>query len=123
MLSQTTKRNRVLVVEDEPWVRLQMAEALQKAGIEVSEASNADEALEVVRKTPVDLVFTDIRMRGTMDGLALVKELRITHPSIKLAVGSAYSLEWPAVIVVDAFLGKPYDVDRTVRRLKALLAE
>jgi CheY-like chemotaxis protein len=123
MLSKTPKRNKVLVVEDEPLIRLQMAEALQGAGIEVAEASNADEALEMLTKTPVDLVFTDIRMPGTMDGLALVKALRKTHPSVKLAVGSAYSLDWPAVTVVDAFIGKPYDVDRAVRRLKALLEE
>jgi CheY-like chemotaxis protein len=69
----------------------------------------------------IDLVFTDVRMPGTMDGIALTKTLRETRPNLKLAVASGYSPDWPTPNLVDAFIGKPYDVARAVARIKALL--
>src|SRR5436190_22193979 len=71
----------ILVVEDEPAIRLMIADALRENGFEVIEAGTADEAILVVGSaTPVDLVFTDYRLPGSMDGVALVKWLRQSHP-------------------------------------------
>jgi CheY-like chemotaxis protein len=99
-----------------------IAEALRDAGFEVVEAASADEALSVLDGQPaIDLVFTDVRMPGTMDGVALMKLLRETRPKIKLAVASGYSPDWPSPNLVDAFVGKPYEVERAVNRIKALL--
>jgi CheY-like chemotaxis protein len=100
-----------------------VAEALRNAGLEVLEAGSADAALTILEGgATVDLVFADLRMPGTMDGLGLMKVLRKNRPDLKLVVASGYSPDWPSPDLVDAFIGKPYDVERAVDRIKALLA-
>jgi CheY-like chemotaxis protein len=112
----------ILVVEDEPPVRIMIAEALRGEGFQVVETGSGDEALAVLESgRPINLVFSDIKMPGTLDGIALMDRLRQTRPDLKLAIGSAYCPEWPAPNLVDAFIGKPYDVPRAVERLKSLL--
>jgi CheY-like chemotaxis protein len=109
-------------VEDEFLIRLMIADALRAAGFEVLEAGTADEALTIIKSGMlIHLVFTDVRMPGTMDGIALMRRLRETHPDLKLAVASGYSPDWPSPNLVDAFIGKPYEVARAVNRMKALL--
>jgi CheY-like chemotaxis protein len=122
MAAKALNRNTILVVEDELLIRLMIAEALREAGFEVVEAANSDEALAILEShAPVDLVFSDVRMPGTMDGVALMKRLRESRPNLKLAVASGYSPDWPSPNLVDAFVGKPYDVARAVNRIKTLL--
>ena len=112
----------ILVVEDEPLLRLAVAEALRDEGFQVVEAGSGDEALTVVEGgTPINLVFADVRMPGKLDGIALMSRLRETHPDLKLAVASGYSPNWPSPNLVDVFIGKPYDVPRAIIRLKTLL--
>lgn len=116
------KEPAILVVEDEAVIRLMIAEALRAEGFRVVEAGSGDEALTVLESgTPVNLVFTDVRMPGKLDGLSLVSRLRVTRPDLKVAVGSGVLPAWPSPNFVDLFVGKPYDVPRTVQRLKALL--
>jgi CheY-like chemotaxis protein len=118
----STQQHTILVVEDESLIRLMVAEALRDAGFGVVEAGTADEALAILQNdAPVDLVFADVRMPGTMDGVALAGLLRITRPDLKIAVASGYSPDWPSPNLADAFIGKPYDVARAVNRIKALL--
>jgi CheY-like chemotaxis protein len=113
----------ILVVEDEAAIRVMIAEALREEGYGVVEAGSGDEALAVLESgTRVNLVFTDVLMPGKLDGLSLVSRLRVTRPDLKLAIGSGYSPEWPSLNFVDLFIGKPYDVTRTVKRLTALLS-
>jgi CheY-like chemotaxis protein len=112
----------ILVVEDELLIRLMIVEALRGAGFEVVEAGTADEALLILNDKPdIDLLFTDVRMPGTMDGIALTKLVRETRPKIKLAVASGYSPDWPSPNLIDAFIGKPYVLERAVDRIKSLL--
>ncbi len=112
----------VLVVEDDLLIRLMVVDALRNAGLKALEASSADEALTILESdASVKLVFSDLRMPGTMDGVGLMKVLRKTRPDLKLAVASGYSPDWPSPDMVDAFIGKPYDVERAVARIKALL--
>ncbi len=122
MESNSCISNTILVVEDELLIRLSIADALRDVGFEVVEAATADEALTIVNGgTPIHLVFTDVRMPGTMDGIALMSLLRQMRPELKLAVASGYSPDWPSPNLADAFIGKPYDVARAVNRIKALL--
>jgi len=122
-LALNTKDVTILVVEDEAAVRLMIAEALRAEGFGVVEAGSGDEALAVLESgTRVNLVFTDVHMPGNLDGLSLVSRLRVTHPDLKLAVGSGRSPEWPTPNLVDLFIGKPYDVPRVVKRLTVLLS-
>ena len=122
MVSKGLNKNTILVVEDETLIRLMVADALRAAGFEVIEAANADEALAMLEsQPPIDLVFADVRMPGTMDGVGLMKLLRETRPNLKLAVASGCSPDWPSPNLVDDFVGKPYDVARAVNRIKSLL--
>ena len=113
----------VLVVEDEIMVRLMVADDLRDAGFVVIEAANADEALTVLRSSaPVDLVLTDIRMPGSLDGLALASAVRETWPDLKIIVASGDFPAQPRPEIVDATFGKPYDIPRLIRRIKELLS-
>jgi CheY-like chemotaxis protein len=117
------ERPIVLVVEDEVLLRLMIADELRSKGFSVVEAANADEALAVLRSSaPVDLVFTDIQMPGTINGLALASLVRTTQPELKIIVASGHSPAYPSRDIADAFFGKPYDVVRVVTRIKELLA-
>ena len=80
----------VLLVEDEVLTRLMLADELRSQGLQVLEASNADEALTVLQSSlPVHLLFTDIRMPGEMDGVALAKFAHARFPGIKSIIGSS----------------------------------
>src|SRR6476646_9187480 len=104
MAFNQNKEPTILVVEDEAAIRLMIAEALRAEGFGVVEAGSGDEALTVLESgTRVNLVFTDVRMPGTLDGLALVGRLRVTRPDLKIAIGSGYVPEWPSPNMVDLF--------------------
>jgi len=112
----------VLVVEDEVLTRLTIANELRSSGLSVVEAANADEALTVLRSSArVDLLFTDIQMPGSIDGLALAELVRKTHPALKIVIASSFSPVGPARDIPDAFFGKPYDTVKVVSKIKELL--
>lgn len=116
------KQPTILVVEDEVLIRLMVANELRAQGFRVLEAVNADEAFPLLEsRVAIDLVFTDVKMPGSMDGIALARLIRERYPALKLVVTSDYSPVWPSRDFVDAFFGKPYEVARVVTRLKELL--
>ena len=81
---------RILIVEDEPLVRAVLAENLRDAGFSVVEATNAGEALAYIgAASPVDLVFSDVRMPGPLDGIALARQLKTTHPLLPVILTSS----------------------------------
>ena len=81
----------VLVAEDEELVRLVIAEALRDAGLEVMEAEHAEAALSVLEHhaARVHVLFADIQMPGSMDGLALARHISENWPEIALLITSA----------------------------------
>ena len=95
------------------------------AGFEVREAAHAGEALEIIAASAseVSLVFTDIHMPGKMDGVALVHELHKSWPEIGLLVTSGRArLEATDLPPGCHFVAKPYDLQATVDRVRALAA-
>jgi two-component system, response regulator PdtaR len=81
---------KVLVVEDEPLVRFTLAEELRGLDVSVIEAATADEAWQYLTNGAyVDLVFTDIQMPGSMNGLQFAARLRDEYPAIKVIVTSS----------------------------------
>ncbi|MCD6070007.1 MAG: response regulator receiver protein, partial [Microvirga sp.] len=81
----------ILLVEDEPLVRMAAADDLQDAGFHVLEAANADVALAVLESCSddVQVLFTDIDMPGSMNGLALAESVQQRWPHISLLISSA----------------------------------
>jgi CheY-like chemotaxis protein len=117
------KRPVVLVVEDEVLLRLMIADELRSNGLSVVEAANADEALTVLRSSAsVDLLFTDVRMPGSIDGWALAALMRAAQPELKIIVASGQSPGRLSRNIADAFFDKPYDAGRVAKRITALLA-
>jgi two-component system, response regulator PdtaR len=114
----------VLLVEDEPLVRMAAADDLQEAGFHVLEAANADVALAVLESCSdnVQVLFTDIDMPGTMDGLGLAESVQQRWPHISLLIASAYHRPHPEQIPDDGrFVPKPYCSDDVVRQIRDLM--
>jgi len=113
----------VLVVEDEPLVRLTAAEELREAGMRVIEASDADEAMELLLAgASVDLVFADVVLPGSMDGLELARRLRTDFPDIKILMTSGRTPAHEAA-ELSPFIPKPYDIAEVIGRIRAACDE
>ena len=83
--TRPTPRARVLVVEDEAYVRDSLTEILRERGYEIVEAGTVGEAVRVLAQAPIDVVLTDFRLPGA-DGLALVKQVQASSPDVPVVV-------------------------------------
>ncbi|HWA63079.1 MAG TPA: PAS domain S-box protein [Caulobacteraceae bacterium] len=113
---------RVLVVEDNPEVAAVTATLLQQLGYRTDVVGDADSALAAVEcEPPFDLVFSDIVMAGSMDGLALARRLRETHPELPVLLTSGYSRDSAGA---DDFeiLRKPFQISELGRLMARSLA-
>ncbi len=93
-----------------------VSDELREAGHEVIGAYNADEALALLNaKVHVDLVVTDFRMPGTMDGLGLLAKIRSSYPYVPVILTSGH-LEAATAFAegAAAYIGKPYPLDAMV---------
>ena len=112
---------RVLVVEDEPLIRLTIVDALEDAGFEVVEAESADEGLELLNDQTIHLLFTDVQTPGKLSGADLARALTLRFPDAGIVVVSGRltpnDIDLPPAA---EFFSKPYDFDKIVARLKAL---
>lgn len=115
----------VLVVEDELMVRMPIVEYLRDCGYHVVEAGDASEAIAATdAEATVNLVFSDVRMPGKMDGLGLAEWFRSHHPEVPVLLTSGYSGgrgRIPASTIADSFIEKPYSQKQVERRIAALL--
>jgi CheY-like chemotaxis protein len=113
----------ILLVEDEVLIRMVLADQLREEGYRVVEASDADEALALLRHDflYIDVAITDVIMPGSMDGVGLARALRLERPQIKIILMSAHynSVGGPDY---DAFFPKPYDIRAIVREIKSFFA-
>src|SRR5438445_466507 len=83
------KRPVVLIVEDEFLLRMDAVDMIAVAGFEVVEAGDADEAIDILEsRRDITVVFTDIQMPGSMDGLKLARAVRGRWPPIKIVATS-----------------------------------
>jgi CheY-like chemotaxis protein len=86
-----TKRPVVLIVEDEFLLRMNATEMIGEAGFDVVEARNADEAIAILEaRADIHVVFTDIQMPGSMDGLKLARFVRGRWPPLKIVATSGF---------------------------------
>ena len=114
----------VLVVEDEMMVRLPIAEYLRDCGYDVVEAGDAAEAIAAVNTAgPVNLVFSDVRMPGRMDGFGLAQWFKAHHPDVPVLLTSGYTTcrGVPANVPGVRLIEKPYSQLQVARRIAALL--
>ncbi len=100
-----------LVVEDDALVRFDLAQTLEAEGYRTFEAADAAEAIAVLESnSEIRVVFTDIQMPGTMDGLALSHYVRQRWPPTIIVVSSGRQSPGQDEMPTGAFfVGKPYD--------------
>lgn len=103
---------KVLVVEDEPLLLMTAIDVVESAGLEAVTACDADEAVRLLESMPdIRILFTDIHMPGSMDGLKLAAVVRERWPPIEIIVVSGMkrpdATEMPEHSV---FFSKPYDM-------------
>jgi DNA-binding response OmpR family regulator len=80
-----------LIVDDEVANRYSISKSLQKVGLMTSEAGNADEALEMLTEGEYDVVLTDIKMPGSMDGVELLRHIRTESPDAVVILMTGYA--------------------------------
>jgi two-component system, response regulator PdtaR len=112
----------ILIVEDELLLRMDSAEVIGNAGFEVVQAANADQAIAILTGRPdIHVVFTDIQMPGSMDGLKLAKFVRDRWPPIKIvATSGLVPVEDDDLPAGSLFLPKPYRDGELVSTLRGL---
>jgi DNA-binding response OmpR family regulator len=115
-------RPAVLVVEDEPSLRLLCRINLELEGFEVLEAATLDEARKVVATAAPSVVLLDLKI-GRENGADLIQELRGRRPPIPVALVSGSAALGPSVEgLADAYLLKPYTIEDLVSTVKQLAA-
>jgi CheY-like chemotaxis protein len=112
----------ILIVEDEALIRLSAVGVLEEAGFRMIEAVNSDEALELLAAdSDVQLLFTDINMPGTIDGLALARQVHDRWPHIGIMIASAKQVRQAEELPAGSrFEQKPYSSDSVVRHAREL---
>jgi len=119
----TEGRPVVFVVDDEPLVRLNTAAIVEDAGFEVLEAATADAAIRLLeQRSEIRVVFADIRMPGSMDGVALAQAIRERWPPVSVVLTSG-DVAGPALAKLEGrpFLPKPHDAKQINQVLSHLL--
>lgn len=116
VLPPTTQSARIiLLVEDEVVIRMAIADALREQSYLVVEAANADEALDMVEAgIHPDVLFTDVRMPGAIDGLELAQRLKPRFPGLVVMVASGHAAPQEATSRAFKFFSKPYDINAVV---------
>jgi CheY-like chemotaxis protein len=117
-----TKRPVVLIVEDEFLIRMDAIDMIKSAGFEVVEAESADEAILILEDRPdITVVFTDVQMPGSMDGLKLAAAIRGRWPPIKIiATSGLHDIREADLPAGSRFLPKPYSPIQCVGVLREL---
>lgn len=122
MTESNKPKQLVLVVEDEILVRMNSVDMIRDLGFEVIEAVDAHEAVMLLESIPgIEVVFTDIQMPGSMDGLLLAAVVRDRWPPVALLITSGRERPSAADIPTGArFIPKPYSRYELGEQLHAL---
>jgi len=113
-MDQTQKPLTILVVEDEPLIRMDLVDLIEEAGFHTLEARNADDALALMSdKDGFQVLFTDVDMPGSIDGLELARIVAGRKPDVRIIITSGQTVpeenEMPAGAV---FIPKPHEASR-----------
>jgi DNA-binding NtrC family response regulator len=119
--------HQVLVVDDEAEMTAMLRHYLSREGYEVATAPSAEAALAYLEDNEVDLVLTDLRMGGSMDGLGLVQEIQATRPETQVILMTAFGGIETAIEAIKAgayhFVAKPIKLPEVGALLQKALTE
>jgi DNA-binding NtrC family response regulator len=125
LFHQTPVAPKVLVVEDEMMLRMRAVNIVEDAGFTPIEAVNADEALAILEsRSDIELLFTDIQMPGSMDGLKLAHAVHERWPSIKIILVSGKLTPTEAEKPTHSrFFGKPLEVKQMIAEMQEMIGQ
>jgi DNA-binding NtrC family response regulator len=117
----------ILIVEDEALLRMLLSEYLQECGYAVLEACNVTEAMRFIepRHVKIDLILSDVRMPGEMNGEDLYKWVKKNRPGLPIFLASATSSAASMakeLCADDRFFTKPYDLDQIAVHVREIVA-
>jgi DNA-binding response OmpR family regulator len=122
-MTQATRRRRVLIVEDEPALRLSYDRAFRPR-YDLAFASNGAEAMEQLELHRPEVAVLDMRLPDT-DGIELLRRIRVTHPNLPVIITTAYLSIEPQLKVLDlphsGYIVKPFRLDELGARIDAVL--
>lgn len=123
MSADSTEVPNVLIVEDEMMLRMRAVDIVEDAGFHSVEAVNADEAMAILEsRSDISLLFTDIQMPGTMDGLKLAHTVHNRWPGIKIILVSGQVKPSDAERPADSrFFGKPLGMQQMITELQTMV--
>jgi CheY-like chemotaxis protein len=123
----TESENSILIVDDEPDIRLIITDTLSHEGFKVIAASSGPEALDILRSDPsIDLLFTDIVMPGGLDGFELAHRAKELRPDLRIIYSSGYIKDQPwgkTGIGYGPLLPKPFRTHNLIAEVRRALAE
>ncbi|MBI5128734.1 MAG: response regulator [Rhodopseudomonas palustris] len=124
MSELVSRKPVVLVVEDDALLRMNAVDIIEDAGFEVLDASNADDAIAILEsRDDIRVVFTDIQIPGSMDGLKLARAVRGRWPPIKIvATSGRVRVSGDDLPDGGRFLAKPYTSGQVMTVLRELTA-
>jgi DNA-binding NtrC family response regulator len=115
-------RRLALIVEDDPLVRLFGADLLEHAGFDILQACNADDALQLLEThQEICIVFSDVEMPGSLDGLGLAWHISHRWPGIGIVLTSGHPHYREAIPPDGRFLAKPYDGPGLLRQIDQVM--
>ena len=122
-MTQATHRRRVLIVEDEPALRLSYDRAFRPR-YDLAFASNGAEAMEQLEQHRPEVAVLDMRLPDT-DGIELLRRIRVTHPDLPVIITTAYLSIEPQLKVLNlphsGYIVKPFRLDELGARIDAVL--
>jgi CheY-like chemotaxis protein len=113
---------RILFVEDDPLIREFTAEVLRGEGHDVIQASNGNEALEWCKQQIADLLVTDIRLPGEVDGWQIAERCREHDPQIPVIYASGFSPVAARPVAGSLSLKKPYHPEEMLQAIRQVTA-
>ena len=113
----------VLIVEDEMLLRIRAVDMVEDAGFTSVEAVDADAAVAILEsRSDIALLFTDIQMPGSMDGIRLAHAVHERWPSIKIILASGQSELATIAIPADSrFFGKPLEAREMIVEMQNMI--
>jgi len=118
-----SRKGTILVVEDEELVRDMIVEELRDAGFHVLEAADGEAASSLLTgNSAVDVLFTDIRLPGQLDGWAVAQFARQLRAALPVVYATGYTVDRSAEVSGAIFLNKPYQPSFVIETIQKLLS-
>lgn len=118
-------KKKILIVDDQFGIRALLSEVFQDEGFDTLQASNGNDALQLITAEQPDMILLDMKIPG-MDGLEILRKIRGNRNEVNVIIMTAYGeasrMKEAKSLGVLAYIAKPFDIDFVRGRVKELMA-